>query len=185
MRCFIALKLDDAIKDRLQAAQEVLKNIGGKVSWCSRQQMHLTLQFLGEVEDKKVPKIIEAMTAAVRDVTPFEFSVENIGAFPPKGSPRIIWAGISECPPLLKLQRRLEDALKPLGFKPEDRSFTPHLTLGRVRERPDLQKYQTILSENKNFSAGIQQTEKVILFSSDLKPTGAVYTALAEISLPK
>jgi 2'-5' RNA ligase len=185
MRCFIAIQLDDAIKDQLQAVQNRLKDIGGKVSWTGRTQMHLTLQFLGDVEDEKIPKIIEAITAAAKEVSPFEFAVEKIGAFPPKGSPHILWAGISECPPLLKLQQRIEEMLKPLGFKPEDRSFTPHLTLGRVRERPDLLKYQNVMSENKNFSAGVQQTEKVILFSSDLRPAGAIYTSIAEISLKK
>ena len=185
MRCFIALELDEAIKDNLEIAQQLFKGIGGKVGWCSRGQMHLTLKFLGDVPEETIPKVIEAMTAAARKVSPFEFTVERLGAFPPKGSPRVLWAGISDCPPLLKLQQFLEEALKPLGFEPEEHGFTPHLTLGRVRERVDLRTFLSVLNENRDFFAGDQQTDKLILFASDLKPTGAVYTPLAEAILGK
>jgi 2'-5' RNA ligase len=183
MRCFIAIKLDDAIKDQLENVQGLMKNIGGKVSWTSRAQMHLTLQFLGDTENDLIPQIIGVMKSAAREVPPFTFDVEKIGAFPPRGIPRILWVGVSECPPLLKLQQLIETGLKPLGFDPEERGFTPHLTLGRVREKPDLQKYQKVMAENQNFTAGRQQVNKVILFSSDLQPTGAIHTALAEVPL--
>jgi 2'-5' RNA ligase len=185
MRCFIALELNNAIKDQLQAAQAHFKNIGGKVTWCGRNQMHLTLQFLGEVADDLIPKICDAMNLAAEEVPPFEFTVEKIGAFPPKGQPRVLWAGVSDCPPLLKLQQRLETYLKPLGFKPEDRDFTPHLTLGRVRERIDLPKYIAVQKELFNFQAGTQKSEKLILFSSTIRPTGSVYTIVNEVSLGK
>jgi 2'-5' RNA ligase len=185
MRCFIALELDDAIKDNLETAQQLFEGIGGKVGWCSRQQMHLTLNFLGDVPDDQIPNIVEAITAAARQVPPFEFTVEKLGAFPPKGSPRVLWTGVSECPPLLKLQQLIEEALKSLGFEPEKRGFTPHLTLARVRERIDLRTYLSVLTENRDFIAGTQQTNKVILFASELKSTGAVYIPLAEAALGK
>lgn len=185
MRCFIALELNDTIKDQLQSAQEHFKNIGGKVTWCGRNQMHLTLIFLDEIAEDLIPKIVEAMTAGAAEVPPFEFNVENIGAFPPKGQPRVIWAGVSECPPLLKLQQLLEESLKPLGFKPEERAFTPHLTLGRVRDRIDLPRYINAQKELTNFQAGTQKLEKLILFSSTIRPTGAIYTAVAEVPLIK
>jgi 2'-5' RNA ligase len=185
MRCFIALELDDAIKDQLQSAQDHFKNIGGKVTWCGRNQMHLTLIFLDEIAEDLIPKIVEAMKLAAAEVSPFEFNVEKIGAFPPKGQPRVLWAGVSECPPLLKLQQLLEESLKPLGFKPEDRSFTPHLTLGRVRDRIDLPRYITAQKDLTNFQAGTQKSEKLILFSSTIRPTGSIYTVIAEAPLKK
>ena len=185
MRCFIALELNDAIKDQLQAAQEHFENIGGKVTWCGRNQMHLTLQFLDEVADELIPKIVEVITFVAAQVQPFQFRIEQIGAFPPKGQPRVIWAGVSECSPLLKLQQLLETALKPLGFKPEERTFTPHLTLGRVRERIDMQCYLAAQKKLADFSAGEQQTNKIILFSSTLSPTGSSHKALAEVLLGK
>jgi 2'-5' RNA ligase len=185
MRCFIALELDDGIKDQLQAAQERFKNIGGKVGWCARNQMHLTLKFLDEISEDLIPEIVKAMTSAVTEISPFEFRVEKIGAFPPRGQPRVIWAGVSECKPMLKLQQRLEETLKPLGFEPEERSFTPHLTLGRVRERIDLPRYLAAQKDLADFFAGVQKSDKIILFSSDIRPGGAAYTAVANVSLEK
>jgi RNA 2',3'-cyclic 3'-phosphodiesterase len=183
MRCFIAVELDEAIKDRIEAAQQLFKHLGGKVGWCHRGQMHLTLKFLGEVPEDLIPKAVEALKAAVGEMAPFEMTVEGLGSFPPSGQPRILWVGVRECPPLFELQERIEKQFNPLGFPREDRDFSPHLTLGRVRERIDTKTCLAVLTQQKNFFAGTQQVEKVILFSSILKPTGAVYTPVISIPL--
>jgi RNA 2',3'-cyclic 3'-phosphodiesterase len=183
MRCFIAVELDETIKDRIEAAQKLFKNLGGKVGWCNRGQMHLTLKFLGEVSDDLIPKAVEALKAAVAETAPFEMTVEGLGAFPPSGQPRVLWVGVRKCPPLFELQERIEKQFNPLGFPREDRGFSPHLTLGRVRERIDTKTCLAVLTQQKNFFAGTQQVGKVILLSSTLSSTGAVYTSIEEVIL--
>jgi RNA 2',3'-cyclic 3'-phosphodiesterase len=183
MRCFVALESDEVICDQLEAAQKFFKPLGGKVGWCTREQMHLTLKFLGAVAEDLVPQVIAALKTAASDIAPFEMAVEGVGAFPPSGQPRVLWVGIRECPPLMELQERIEKQLNPLGFPREDRDFTPHLTLGRVKERIDTKGYRNVLAQQKDFFAGNQKVDKVILFSSILKPTGAIYTPVEEIIL--
>ncbi len=183
MRCFIAVEMDEAIKDKLESVQSLFKPLGGKVGWCTRGQMHLTLKFLGEVAEDLIPKAMEALKAAAGEIAPFEMTVEGVGAFPPSGQPRVLWVGISECPPLSDLQERVERQFIPLGFPREDRDFTPHLTLGRVKERIDTKAYRNVIAQQQHFFAGTQRVEKVILFSSTLKPTGAVYTPVTECHL--
>ncbi len=183
MRCFIALELNDAIKDQLQAAQDLFKNIGGRVGWTTRNQMHLTIKFLGETAEELIPEIVDQLQHVADAVHPFEFVVEKLGAFPPRGQPRILWAGIRSCEPLHQLQKLIEEKISPLGFPPEKRDFAPHLTLGRVREPVDTRRCRDLLAQSTNFLAGTQSVNRIVLFSSTLKPSGAEYTPLAEIPL--
>ncbi len=184
MRCFIALELDDAIKGKLQFAQQLFKGVrGGRIGWCSREQMHLTLKFLGEAAEDMIPKIVQAIETAARDIPPFDMIVEGLGAFPPSGSPRVLWVGVRENDILTRLQQRIEDNVSPLGFAPEDRRFTPHLTLGRVKERIDARACRDIIQRNKDLAAGTQHVRRIVLFSSTLRPTGAIYDHVAEIPL--
>jgi RNA 2',3'-cyclic 3'-phosphodiesterase len=183
MRCFVALELDESIKDHLVAVQGSLKQLGGKVGWGTREQMHLTLKFLGEVAEDVVPRAVEAIRSAAKGIVPFDFVVEGLGAFPPSGSPRVLWAGIRPCEPLGRLHARIEEKFKPLGFEPENRDFTPHLTLGRVKEQVDAKAYRKMIAEHRADPFGTQRTEKVVLFSSTLRPAGAVYAPIAEVTL--
>jgi len=183
MRCFIALELDDEIKQRLETAQGWFKEVRGKIGWTNRSQMHLTLKFMGEVAEDRVSAIVDMMRGAARQVPVFEICVEGLGAFPPSGTPRVLWAGIKTCSSLSALQGLIERGCGELGFSPEDREFSPHLTLGRIKERIDGAACRRVLQEHQGFSAGIQSVRRVILFSSRLQPTGAVYTAVAEAEL--
>jgi len=184
MRCFIAIELDDEIKDNLQTAQQFFKSIPDeKVNWTKRSQMHLTLKFLGEASEDQIPKIIDAIQSSAAEIAPFDLPVAGLGSFPPSGSPRVLWAGVQRSESLQKLQKSIEATVSPLGFPSEDRDFTPHLTLGRVKERIDPKTAKTIIQNKQNFTAGTQHVTKITLFSSTLKPTGSVYTRIAEISL--
>jgi 2'-5' RNA ligase len=183
MRCFVAVEMDEAIQDQLESVQSLFKKLGGKVGWCTRGQMHLTLKFLGEVAEDLIPKVVEVLRVAAGTVAPFEMTVEGVGAFPPTGQPRVLWVGVQECPPLSNLHERIEEEFIPLGFPREDRDFTPHLTLARIKERIDTQAFRKVIVQQQHFFAGTQRVEKVILFSSTLKPTGAVYSQIAELNL--
>lgn len=183
MRCFIAIKLDDQIIRSLAQVQGLFESLEGKVRWVKSQQMHLSLQFLGDVLDKDVPDIIAVMEVAARDVQPFEFSIGQLGCFPDKGPIRVIWAGVDGPDELFKLQRACQDGLAELGFKAEKRAYKAHLTLGRAKSVPDSGVYRQVIDAHRTFSAGREFVENIVLFSSQLRPSGAVHTVLAEVPL--
>ncbi len=183
MRCFIAIQLDDQIIRSLAQAQGLFANLEGEVRWVKPQQMHLSLQFLGDVPDKDVPDITAVIEVAAREVQPFEFSVEQLGCFPEKGPIRVIWTGVDGPEELFKLQRACQDGLAELGFKAEKRAYKAHLTLGRAKSVPGSSVYRQVIDAHRTFRAGSQFVDKIVLFSSQLRPSGAVHTALAEVRL--
>lgn len=158
VRTFVALHLDEAIRRRIDA--RVDRSLKG-VRWVCGRPIHLTLKFLGEVEESRVPTLREAL-ACVR-MAPFEIRVRGIGSFP-----RVIWAGVEG--PVASLAERIEAACIPLGFAREDRPFKPHATIGRVK------KGRVRCESDADF--GAQRVESFALMKSDLRPEGPVYTEL-------
>ncbi len=185
MRCFIAIELDEQIKERLLEARKLFQSLVGKISWVKSEQMHLTIKFLGSVPDSKIPEITKALNSALADshIRPFEFSIEGLGAFPERGGPRILWAGVNSVRELQNLHESIEKELELIDIPREQREFTPHLTLARIRSRIDSRECRKILENNADFSAGIQRVEHITLFSSELKPSGAVYRAIEKFKL--
>lgn len=207
LRSFIAIHCPAEVKEALVQAQKELKQVlegrpqgssggrGGKgavldVGWTRPEGIHLTLKFLGEVEESEVPRLAEVLRLAASPVASFPVTVEGVGVFPGLHAPRVLWVGIRSEASLSELQRRIEQGLEGLGFGHESRPFRPHLTLGRFRPRggprgflaarPALEKW---LAENEKRSCGRFQVRQVFLMKSDLKPGGAVYTSLAEAAL--
>ena len=178
MRTFIAVELDEAIRERLAAAQERLRGAGPKVKWVRPERMHLTLKFLGEIDPETVDAVADAMVAAVEGVAPFEFAVAGIGAFPPRGAPRVVWAGVDDAAGgLTRLHKGLERELRKLGFPREKRAFRPHLTLGRVKERRGSERLRAQMAADAGAAFGLQRVEELVLFESVLSPQGPTYTA--------
>jgi 2'-5' RNA ligase len=180
MRCFIAIKIPDAIKARIGEQQKLLQRIGSGVRWVPPLSQHLTLKFLGEVSPAAVDRIAEA-ASSVAFVTPrFQVRLCRLGAFPSLNRPRVFWAGIHEEGNYLAgLAARLEEVLKPLGFEPEERIWNPHITLGRVKDAFALKELiDYIKIEASMFDAGSFAAEDMILFQSVLRPEGALYTPL-------
>jgi 2'-5' RNA ligase len=186
IRTFIAIKLDEALHRRLARLQDELKPAvpHGSVRWVAPENIHLTLKFLGDVEPARIEAIAAAMRAAAAGAQPCSFEVAGLGCFPNTRRPNVIWVGLSETSgALAALQAAIETELSRLGFPPEARGFSPHLTLGRVRResRPaDIQEIGRLVEAKKIGSLGRQTVSSVTLFESDLRPEGAVYTALAE-----
>ena len=184
MRCFIALDLDDAIKSQLTTAQGWFGALKGKVSWTKREQMHLTIKFLGEVPDDMLAQVVDVLSNACLQVQPFEFDVAGLGCFPSSGRQlRIVWAGITAPTEMAKLNDLLQQGYVELGYEAEKRKFTPHLTIGRVRYVANAQAYRAVIGEHGDFIAGRQACDHVTLYRSDLEPTGAVYTAIETIPM--
>lgn len=193
LRLFVAIELPAPILEALQTLQNRLKaaDTGHTVRWVQPTGIHLTLKFLGEVPAGRRMDITRAMEAAVDGHAPLTLSAAGLGCFPNTRRPRVVWAGLAgDLAPLADLQRSVERALVPLGFPPEDRAFSPHLTLGRVRREASAGQAQALgdliarqaaemgAVPLASWSAGV-----VSLMRSELDRGGARYTCLAEAPL--
>ena len=186
IRCFIAVELPEPLRQEIALFQSELRSSGGDVKWVEAGNLHLTLKFLGNIEEPQVPSLKEALAAAVKNLSPFTIHLEGIGAFPRTTDPRVVWIGAGEGKEtLITLAQTVGRACSELGFAPEDRPFSAHLTIGRVRSRDRLasliQRLQ-VAEFRGNTPASI---DRLILFQSALSPKGPTYTPLAEISLKK
>jgi len=188
IRAFIAIELSDAVKDSLSSIRHMLRSAEHPyVKWVAPEGIHLTLKFLGNIAQDRVPQITEAIAQAAQDVAPFQIQIGRLGAFPNMGRPQVIWVAIEgEVEGLIALQRGIDQALIPLGFAPESRSFTPHLTLGRLRERasPAERKRigeRMIATEFEGGSA--MEVSEISLMRSKLTPQGAIYSRIASVEL--
>jgi len=172
------------LKAKISGIQEKLKAAGADVSWTRPEGMHLTLKFFGEIEDKRIPKIEKALDAVVDGIPTFTLSVSGMGTFPDMRRPRVIWIGLKEDGGnLLRLQKGVEEDLKKTGFPSEDRRFTPHITLGRIRSNKNTDKLLRLIEEEKVEELGSFDVSEVHLIKSELKPAGAEYTELYSIIL--
>jgi len=184
IRAFIAIELDDAIRGELDAAQQQLKRspVSHIGKWVAPQSIHLTLKFLGDIADTRVEPIGEALERACAQVQPFTLALSEAGCFPNAKRPRVIWVGVGgELEPLRQLQRAVEDEVNPLGFEPERRGFTPHLTLARIRDRArpsERTEMGQLLAKVTVDPAVSMAVTELSLMRSELQPSGAVYTCL-------
>lgn len=181
MRCFVAIELPEEIRRRLGQLQGRLGELDRSVRWVRPEQIHLTVQFLGEVPDRQVSAVCAAATAAAGAAEPFEIVVAGTGCFPDRGRVRVLWAGIPELPPaLLAVQQAMEQRYAELGFPRENRAFRPHLTLGRTREGASASLVRAAVEREVAFAVGRFDVEALTVFQSILKPTGPTYITLAQ-----
>lgn len=183
IRSFIAIPLSAEIISHIEKTQKELKALLADVKWVNPRSIHLTLKFLGGIEEGDIEKIAQGIQDGIKGFKPLSVAVKNVGAFPSLKSPRVVWIGLEDqSGQLVKLQNQIEKEMSKLGFEEEKRAFSPHLTLGRVRSpkgKDELVKY--LLDERERVFGEIR-VDRVILFRSELKPTGAVYTVLKEFS---
>ncbi len=185
MRLFVAVELDDAGRDLLDAYQRRLASIDRAVKWVSPEQVHLTLKFLGEVEDQRVPEVTQALDV-LSDQAAFDFEIGGVGTFGSPRSPRIVWAGVHvPNEPLERLQKECEQWMADIGFAPEGRVFRPHLTLGRVKDfRAGRQVAQAVEDLQAQVDDRlVQPADQVVLFQSVLRPQGAEYVVAHKVKL--
>jgi 2'-5' RNA ligase len=187
MRIFIAIELPQEIKVALGRLQQELKKAGADVKWVETENIHLTLKFLGEVDEEKLENIKQALEEVASGNQQFKIRLASCGAFPKIISPRVIWVGIDQGDKETKMiASGLEEKLAALGFAKEERPFSSHITIARTRSGlnrlklvQELEKAQSHFGgKNLEFTAG-----KLTLFKSTLKPTGPVYQALHEANL--
>jgi 2'-5' RNA ligase len=184
IRAFIACDIPESILEKVSDVQGGLKELGADVTWTRVGGIHITLKFLGDIEESYIDKVAAVIADASKGRKPFDISIKGSGAFPNLKSPRVVWLGIEdEGEGLLNLQRGLDEGLKSLGFEPEEREFRPHLTLGRVKGPRGKLELSKAVSELREIDLGSFGIDRVILYRSELRPTGAVYTKLREVIL--
>ena len=133
-RTFIAVELDDTIRDRLVSLQESLARVVTDVKWVERENLHVTLLFLGEVDDRELPKVCRIVQDELTEHAPFSLSVEHLGCFGNARRPRTLWVGVGDgAEELVAIHDALEIPMQDLGYRREERRFQPHITLGRVK----------------------------------------------------
>jgi 2'-5' RNA ligase len=183
IRAFIAVDLDDPVIEKVCNVVEILKPRITGIRWLRKENLHLTLKFLGNIAESQVEPITAALRHPLGLFSPCTISAKGLGVFPDFRRPKILWVGLTG-DQLVQLAAEIESALMPIGFTPENRAFTPHLTIGRWREgsRPAKNLRQEIDSLN-DFEFGACAVRQIVLFQSVLKPEGASYSELRTIQL--
>ena len=183
MRLFVAVNLPSEIRDRLAAVQNRLRMAQADVSWVRAENIHVTVKFLGETEEKRLGRIRLALAEVARTAAPFCIQVAGLGSFGGR-VPRVVWVGVAEgADPLVRLAGEIEAALARVGFPKERRAFTPHLTLGRVRSPRNAESLLAALQHVQGEDFGTAPTTRFELMQSELQPTGSVYTVLERFPL--
>ena len=179
-RTFIGVELGEAIRDSALALQQTLAKTGAAVNWTPPGNFHLTLLFLGEVDDRDLPAVCRIVANATATEPPFTVCVSGVGAFPNVRRPKTLWAGITDgAAELIRLHDALEQPLLDLGcYRREERTYTPHLTLGRVKSEEDGNALAPELPKHLGWTGGQTTVTEVVLFSSELRRDGPEYTAL-------
>jgi 2'-5' RNA ligase len=183
VRAFIAIDLDREIKSAIDTLVRGLKATRADVRWVGVGGMHLTLKFLGPIEESRALRIRGIMDDVGRRHPPLPLRLEGTGAFPAGRDPRVLWAGVAAEPGLLALQDDLDAALEAEGFEREKRAFTPHLTLGRVKGPDGLARAMAELDKHRGDVFGAMTVRTLALFESLLRPEGAEYRIAYEANL--
>jgi 2'-5' RNA ligase len=184
MRTFIAIDLSPEIKSRLTALVERLAPLSCDIKWVRQDSMHLTLKFLGEVDDRQAALVEELLRTIVPKYEAVPMTFKGTGMFPPGSkSPRVLWAGAEAGPSLVPLQEEVEGGCEKLGFSREGRPFRPHLTLGRVKSPSGLGPVLREFEQSCDESFGEMLVRRLTFFQSRLRPGGAEYSVLKEFPL--
>jgi len=190
IRSFIAIELPDELKLGLAQLEAQLK-LGKQpwVKWVDPYSIHLTLKFLGSIAVDRTGEITRAMEEAAQGISPFYLEVKGLGVFPNLRRVQVAWVGVSgEVDKLGQLQQRIESNLAHLGFTPESRTFTPHLTLARLRDQASLDERQSFgqLIASTKFEAGFTiEVDAISLMRSQLTREGAIYSRISSVRLEK
>jgi 2'-5' RNA ligase len=189
VRAFIAVELSEEARAALGRAIRSMEVKGLRgVRWVRSDAMHLTLKFLGEIPPAMVEKVLQALNEACAGTAPLKLGMTGTGAFPDLARPRVLWVGLSgELDALKALQGRVESHMQRLGFQAEARGFSPHVTLGRVRDDVSQQERARIgevLGRVKLEAVPSWQVVSVNLMKSTLTPDGAIYECIARVRLP-
>ncbi|NCO33196.1 MAG: 2'-5' RNA ligase [Armatimonadetes bacterium CG2_30_59_28] len=183
MRAFLAIELSESVKESLGRLIRQLQRTGADIRWVKTVNLHLTLEFFGEVPPGTVERIDEAMRTVAARVSSFTVRLGETGAFPNERRPRVFWLGISEGRQnVCALRETIHGVLSVAGIAGDDKPFEPHITLGRVCSSRGTEEALAVLHTVPQEEFGATRVERVTLFRSDLRPEGAVHTPVREFA---
>lgn len=180
MRIFIAVKIPEDVRRKVRQYINSIKNNFNNVKWVSQENLHLTIKFLGEVKKPDLKKIMECIEETASEFTPFSMGLNGLGFFPSEMKPRVIWFGADGgADHLLEVFHSLENCLEKAGFDRDARTFSPHLTIGRVRKDK-----KTVVPEGlPEFDSVRFEINSLTLMKSILTPNGPIYESTFESKL--
>jgi len=183
MRTFIAVELPPGVKRKIEEVQASLKKTDTYVSWVKPGNVHLTLKFLGEVKEEKIENVFRGTEEALKESKVFDLSLKDLGCFPNLRRPRVIWVGVDRGKDeLSQMQRQIEEELSKLKFPKEERRFSAHLTIGRVKSPRNIEELIGLM-ERMKFQTEEVRIDEVVVMKSQLHPQGAIYTPLKKVKL--
>jgi len=187
MRLFVAINFPEKVKKRIGLLIKELRKLPSDAKWVDDANLHLTLQFLGNVPETQVPSIVEALNRSVTGISPFRLDLGGVGVFQSIERPRVFWMGVSgETNVLSRLHRQVQEGFGRLGFEPERRRFSPHLTLARLRSPLGfsalLERAEKIAGDYGKFDS--VNVASIELMLSELSSQGPKYFVLSRVSLP-
>lgn len=184
MRCFVACELPESVRTAIGSVVKGLADGGRGVRWVAPGNLHLTLKFLGELDESRVPEFSALMRETAGRHAGFDLEFSGMGTFPERGAPRVVWIGTAgDVEPLGKLVNDIEEIAERVGVAREKRPFAAHVTIGRVRDEQRCRALGGWLKKNPGGSFGRARMESLTLFRSDLTPTGSVYTPVEAFRL--
>jgi 2'-5' RNA ligase len=184
LRTFIAVVASPEIQRAARKLAETLRPAAGDLKWVGLENLHWTLQFLGDIDQLEIPAISSAISSAAQEFECFDLEAHGVGAFPAPDRPRTLWIGAGTgAQTMVALQAAIQHKLDRLGYRGESRRFVPHLTLGRAGRDAAPRALVRELASLADFDAGTMLVDEVTVFSSQLKPEGPVYEVLAHAAL--
>ena len=180
-RGFIAIDIN-ATPNILKFLKDII-NSNADVKLVEPQNIHITLKFLGDVQNDKINDIEQIMKDSVKEIEPFTLKLSGTGVFPNQNYIRVVWIGIKDAEIIETISRSIDEKLSKLGFKREKRGFSAHLTIGRVKTAKNKQLLLNAIERYKDFEFSTQEVNSIKLKKSDLTPKGPIYTTLRDVKL--
>lgn len=182
MRVFLAIEIDESLLDKISDVQKQFMECEAPVKYVETENLHCTLKFFGEIDDDKLNEIVEVIENKIKDHEPFKINIKKSGVFPNERYIRVLWIGMEGAEPFTNIQKDLDEDFVKLGFKRE-RSYKPHLTIGRVKGAKNKIELLSKLKVFGDVEIGEMDIDKIVLKKSQLTPKGPIYTTLKEFKL--
>jgi len=183
MRLFVAIELSADVRSMLVRMQRSLRKFDGAVRWLRDDQLHLTLKFLGQIRDAAVPAVVDALDRSVSEGVGLHLRTQGAGCFPPEGRVRVVWVGLAdEGGTLRRCRSRIERSLAEMGIPRETRPFSPHLTVGRVKDDRTCGRLRDSVAA-VTVPVMDQTVDAIVLMQSTLAPAGATYSQVARFEM--
>ncbi|KZX15130.1 RNA 2',3'-cyclic phosphodiesterase [Methanobrevibacter filiformis] len=177
-RSFLAIDIEPKLKNNIKIIQNGLKNSEANIKFVSMENLHFTLKFFGDINENMVGKLSIAIKEVLNENDSLTINIKGTGAFPNDKVMKVLWVGISRNDEFINLIKNFDSKFSNLGFKKE-RSYTPHLTIGRMKNQKNREEVSKILKDFKGFEIGSMKIKNIYLKKSELTPKGPIYENIA------